>query len=115
MFYSMQVHLLGLPVRQLVGFLPPPNGCPLGVAVTSYRGRLQLSVNADASALERFRRALPAVPSGPRGLQPVEATAASAANADASARGANGAQVLLERVEAKLNAIAAEGHRVLRK
>jgi len=37
-------------VEQIVGFLPNPSGCPLGVAVTSYRGQLQISVNLDAAA-----------------------------------------------------------------
>jgi hypothetical protein len=46
------VHVCGLPVEQLVGFLPPPNGCPLGVAVTTYRGCLQISVNMDEKAVQ---------------------------------------------------------------
>jgi hypothetical protein len=41
------IHLCGHEVTQIVGFLPPPPGCPVGIAVTSYRGSLQLSVNAD--------------------------------------------------------------------
>jgi len=50
------VHVCGLPVEQLVGFLPPPNGCPLGIAVTSYKGVLQLSVNVDENALQTLMK-----------------------------------------------------------
>jgi len=74
------VHICGCPIEQIVGFLPNPNGCPLGVAVTSYRGQLQLSVNADAGAFGPFGGAA-----------------------------STGAEVFLGRVENKLHGLAAAG------
>ena len=49
------LHILGREVKQIVGFLPPPPGCPLGVAVTSYRGQLQVSVNANKQTFAALR------------------------------------------------------------
>jgi hypothetical protein len=74
--------LMWCQVKQIVGFLPNPNGCPLGVAVTSYRGQLQLSINADADAVASF----------------------------AQDQGGNGAEALLIRVEQRLRHVAAAGH-----
>ena len=98
------MHLLGHRVTQIVGFLPPPNGCTLGVAVTSYQGKLQLSINADASALQRYQRPWPAAEGSEE-----KALSSLAVGGD------NGAQILLERVESKLHAIAAEGQEIMRK
>lgn len=106
--YCFQVHLLGHPVTQIVGFLPPPNGCPLGVAVTSYQGKLQLSINADAGALQRYQRL-------PQSTKEMKEHASTSMSSSLAAGGDNGAQVLLERVEAKLHAIAAEGYQTMRK
>jgi len=47
------IHLDGLRVSRIVGFLPPPPGVPLGVAVTSYCGNLQVSMNCDKASLGR--------------------------------------------------------------
>jgi len=102
------VHLHGHPVTQIVGFLPPPNGCPLGVAVTSYQGKLQLSINADAGALQRYQRL-------PQSAEETKEQALTNTSSSLAAGGDNGAQVLLERVESKLHAIAAEGRQTTRK
>ena len=49
------MHIGGREIKQIVGFLPPPPGCPLGVAVTSYCDELQLSVNANRRTFEALR------------------------------------------------------------
>lgn len=49
------LHILGREVKQIVGFLPPPPGCPIGVAVTSYRDQLQVSVNANKQTFAALR------------------------------------------------------------
>ena len=41
------IHIAGMEVTQVVGFLPPPPGVSLGIVVSSYRGDFQLTVNAD--------------------------------------------------------------------
>jgi hypothetical protein len=52
---DMALHIMGKEVKQIVGFLPPPPGCPIGIAVTSYRGQLQLSVNASKQTLASLK------------------------------------------------------------
>lgn len=46
-----QLHLLGHPIKQIVGFVPPPPGVPLGIVISSYAGKLQLSVAADQNVV----------------------------------------------------------------
>jgi len=104
------VHVLGRAVTQMVGFLPPPNGCPLGIAVTSYRGALQLSVNADAGAMSRL--CLPGKESdGPTATDALSTptrtdAATNAPLSGGGGGGGGGAEALLAAVEGKLGLIA---------
>ena len=37
----------GREVRRLIGFIPPPDGVPIGVAISSLAGQVNISVKAD--------------------------------------------------------------------
>ena len=45
------LHYGGRKVETVAGFLPPPPGCPIGVVVQSYDGRISITCNADARAV----------------------------------------------------------------
>lgn len=42
------IHWAGNPVEMICAFLPLPTGIPIGIVVTSYNGRIIMSVDADA-------------------------------------------------------------------
>ena len=42
-----KLHIDGRTVENVVGFVPPPPGVPIGVVVQSYNGGVCLSVNGD--------------------------------------------------------------------
>jgi len=45
------IHWAGNPVEMICAFLPLPTGIPIGIVVTSYNGRIIMSVDADASVV----------------------------------------------------------------
>lgn len=45
------IHWAGNPVEMICAFLPLPTGIPIGLVVTSYNGRIIMSVDADASVV----------------------------------------------------------------
>ena len=52
------LHYGGVLCELMSGFVPPPNSVPLGLAVTSYRDQIIVSVLADAAVLPEPRRLL---------------------------------------------------------
>lgn len=49
--FTDQIHWDGNPVEMICAFLPLPKGIPIGIVVTSYNGRIIMSVDADASVV----------------------------------------------------------------
>ena len=45
------IHWAGNPVEMICAFLPLPAGIPIGIVVTSYNGRIIMSVDADANVV----------------------------------------------------------------
>ena len=52
------LHYGGALCELMSGFVPPPNSVPLGIAVTSYRGQIHVSVLADTAVLPEPRKLL---------------------------------------------------------
>jgi len=48
---DMELHLLGHKIVNFMGFVPPPPGVSLGVAVGSFFGNVQFSISADHALL----------------------------------------------------------------
>ena len=49
--FTEPIHWDGNQVEMICAFLPLPTGIPVGILVTSYNGRIIMSVNADASVV----------------------------------------------------------------
>ncbi len=49
--FEKAIHWDGNPVEMICAFLPLPTGIPIGIVVTSYNGRIIMSVDADASVV----------------------------------------------------------------
>merc|ERR1712118_241037 len=55
---DMQLHLLGRKITSFMGFVPPPPGVGLGVAVGSFFGKLNFSVSVDKTLMGDASQAL---------------------------------------------------------
>ncbi len=52
------LHYGGVLCESMIGFVPPPNSIGLGIAITSYRGQVFVSVLSDVAVLPEPRRLL---------------------------------------------------------